>query len=395
VSRTVVITHAYRTPIGKYLGSLKNESAPDLGTAVVSGLLAKAGIDPSLVGEVFYGHGRQAASGPNPARQVSIRSGITEAATATTINQACASGLRSIVLAAQSIQLGENDVVIAGGVESMSNMPFMITNMREGMRLGHAKLVDAMYQDGFECPLAGQLMGATAETLAKQYSISREEQDQFALSSQHKAEAATAAGRFADEMLPYELKDRKGNVTNFAEDEHRRDGTKIESLAKLRPVFDAENGSVTAGNSSGITDGAAALLVMSEDKARELGLPVLAKFDNWAQAGVDPKIMGIGPVPSVRKLEARNGRKVSEYDLIELNEAFAAQVLACHRDLDFDMEKLNVNGGAIALGHPIGCTGARIVVTMLHEMQRRDAKSALATLCVSGGQGVAVSFTRD
>ena len=392
--KKVVITHAYRTPIGKYLGTLKNFSAPDLGVFALKGLIQKSVVDASLITESFIGHGRQVGSGPNPARQIAIRSGIPETSPAWTINQACASGLRAIVSAAQSIQLGENDVAVAGGVESMSNMPFIINGMRDGLRLGHQKLVDAMYKDGFDCPLAEQVMGATAETLAKQYEISREEQDEFALSSQHKCEDARKAGRFDDERIAIEIKDRKGNVNTFNTDEHARAGAKIESLAKLPTVFDKVNGSVTPGNSSGITDGGAALLLMSEKKSQELGLEPLATFENWAQAGVDPKIMGIGPVPAVQKLEKRNKRKVDDYDLIEVNEAFAAQVLACDRDLKLPMDRVNVNGGAIALGHPIGCTGARIVVTLLHELKRREGKTALATHCVSGGMGMALSFAR-
>ncbi|MCK6438802.1 MAG: acetyl-CoA C-acetyltransferase [Planctomycetes bacterium] len=389
----VVITHAVRTPIGAYLGTLKNYSAPDLGVFAVKGLIQRSGVDPKLITELFFGHGRQASSGPNPARQITVRSGIPETSPAWTINQACASGLRAIVAAAQSIQLGENEVAIAGGVESMSNMPFMIPNMREGLRLGHAKLVDAMYKDGFECPLSNKLMGETAETLAKKHNISRTEQDEFAVSSQSKCEAARKAGRFNDEISPVEMTDRKGSKTSFATDEHARDGVKLESLAKLPPVFD-KAGTVTAANSSGITDGAAALLLMKESKAKALGFAPLATFEHWAQVGVDPAIMGIGPVPALQKLEKKTGRNVGGYDLIELNEAFAAQVLACDREMKLPMERLNVNGGAIALGHPIGCTGARIVVTLLHEMKRRGSKAGVATLCVSGGMGMAVSFTR-
>jgi acetyl-CoA C-acetyltransferase len=390
----IAITHAVRTPIGKYLGSLKDVRAPELGAHAVRGLLKRAGIDPALVTETFFGEGRQAGSGPNPGRQVAVKAGIPDSSPAWTINQACASGLRAIISAAQSIQLGENEVCVAGGVESMSNMPFMIPNMREGLRLGHAKLVDAMYQDGFECPVANMLMGATAENLAQLKGISRREQDEFALSSSLKCEAARKAGKFDAEKVAVPLADRKGNITEFLTDEHARDGATIESLAKLAPVFDAKTGTVTAGSSSGITDGAAALLVMSEARAKALGYEPLAYFEAWSQAGVDPKIMGIGPVPALKKLEAKTGRATGAYDLIELNEAFAAQVIACHRELPLPMDRVNVNGGAIAIGHPIGATGARIVVTLLHEMQRRGAKSGLATLCVSGGMGVAASFTR-
>ncbi|MCA8938333.1 MAG: acetyl-CoA C-acyltransferase, partial [Planctomycetes bacterium] len=350
MSKRVAITHAVRTPIGKYLGSLSAITAPELGTMAVKGLLERAAIDPALIGETFFGEGRQAGSGPNPGRQVAYNAGIPQEAPAWTVNQACASGLRAIILAAQSIQLGENDVAVAGGVESMSNMPFMIENMRMGLRLGHHKLVDAMYKDGFVCPLSGDVMGKTAETLAQQHKISRHEQDEFALSSQHKAEAAIKAGHFDAEKLTLELKDRKGNATPFNTDEHARAGADMAGLAKLAPVFDAATGTVTAGNSSGITDGAAALLLMSEDKVNELGLTPLAWFESWSQAGVDPAIMGIGPVPALKKLEAKTGRNSADYDLIELNEAFAAQVIACHRELPLPMDRVNVNGGAIALG---------------------------------------------
>lgn len=390
----IAITHAVRTPIGRYLGSLKDLTAPNLGAAAIRGLLQTSGIDPALIDETFFGEGRQAGSGPNPGRQCSIKAGIPDGTPAWTVNQACASGLRSVILAAQSIANGDNEIVVAGGVESMSNMPFMLTGMRDGFRLGHQKLVDAMYQDGFECPLAGQLMGETAENLARKHSIPRQAQDEFALSSQHKCEAARKSGRFEDEVISVELKDRKGNVTQFRTDEHARDGATMESLAKLPPVFDPKTGTVTAGNSSGITDGAAALLLMSEARAKSLGYRPLAFFEAWSQAGVDPKIMGIGPVPALAKLAKKTGRATAGYDLIELNEAFAAQVLACHIESPLPMDRVNVNGGAIALGHPIGCTGARIVVTLLHEMKRRDSKAGLATLCVSGGMGVAASFVR-
>lgn len=391
----VAITHAVRTPIGRYMGNLAQITAPNLGAVAVRGLVERAGIDPNLITETFFGEGRQAGSGPNPGRQVAIKAGLSDSAPAWTINQACASGLRAIISAAQSIQLGENEIAVAGGVESMSNMPYMLTGMRDGFRLGHQKLVDAMYQDGFECPLAGQLMGETAETLAQKHSISRQRQDEFAANSQQKCEAARKAGRFENELVPVELKDRKGNVTLFNADEHARDGVTAGSLAKLPPVFNPKTGTVSAGNASGITDGAAALLLMTETKAKQLGYEPLAYFESWAQAGVDPKIMGIGPVPALAKLEQRTGRHVGKYDLIELNEAFAAQVIACQiEEPGISDDRLNVNGGSIALGHPIGCTGARIVVTLLHEMLRRNSKAGVATLCVSGGMGVAASFVR-
>ncbi len=390
----VVITHAFRTPIGKYLGALKDLSAPELGTQIVQGLIQKSGLAPNLVDELFFGHGRQAGSGPNPARQISLRSGIPATTPAFTINQACASGLRAIILAAQSIMLGHNSIAIAGGVESMSNMPFMLPKMREGLRLGHTKLIDAMYQDGFSCPLANELMGETAERLAQHYVLSRKELDQYALRSQRLCQQAREENRFQDEIIPITLMTRKKEEQLFATDEHPRDNLVLEKLAKLPPVFNQEKGMVTAGNSSGITDGAAALLLMSEAAAIEHGFEPLAIFEAWAQAGTDPKIMGIGPVPACKKLEALTQRETTDYDRVELNEAFAAQVLACNEDLGIAQERLNVNGGAIALGHPIGCTGARIVVSLLHDLRKQKLHSGLATLCVSGGMGVAASFIR-
>jgi acetyl-CoA C-acetyltransferase len=392
-SRPVVVTHALRTPIGKYLGSFADLSAADLGTSVVSDLLARAGVDAELVGELAFGNGRQAGGGPNVARQISVRAGIPQATPAWTVNMACASGLKAIDVVADSIGMGRVDVAVAGGVESMSGLPFFLPNMRRGYRLGHAPVVDAMYRDGFDCPLAGMVMGATAEGLAQDLAIPRVEQDAFALESQRKAAAAIEAGRFADEIAPVTVTTRKGAVVVDA-DEHVRPDATLEGLAKLPPVFDREKGTVTAGNASGITDGAAALLVMSADKADELGLEPLAYLGASAQVGVDPKRMGIGPVPACRELADANGLAVGEYDLIELNEAFAAQVLACDRELRMPRERLNVNGGSIALGHPIGATGARIVVTLLHELARRDGRHGLATLCVSGGLGFASAFHR-
>ena len=393
-ARSVVITHALRTPIGRFLGAFADLSAAELGVSVVTDLLRRSGIDRARVGELVFGNARQAGGGPNVARQVSVRSGIPETVPAYTVNMACGSGLKSLQLAAEAVASGRSDVVVAGGTESMSGLPFFLPKMRAGYRLGHARVVDAMYQDGFDCPLAGMVMGATAEKLAQELGISRAEQDAFALASQQKARAAVEAGRFADEISPVRVPSKKGEIL-VQVDEHPRPETTLESLAKLPAVFDAKAGTVSAGNSSGITDGAAALLVMAEETARELGLEPLAFVGESAAAGVDPKIMGIGPVPAVRKLEDANGIAVSDYDLVELNEAFAAQVLACGRELDLKPEKLNVNGGAIALGHPIGATGARIVVTLLHELRRRKGESGLATLCISGGMGLATAFHRS
>jgi acetyl-CoA C-acetyltransferase len=389
--RRVVVTHALRTPIGRYLGAFAELSAADLGTSVVRDLLARAGLDPERVDELVFGNGRQAGGGPNVARQVAVRAGIPDRVCAWTMNMACGSGLKSVQLAAESIQLGRCDVVVAGGVESMSGLPFFLPKMRTGYRLGHAPVVDAMYKDGFDCPLAKMLMGETAEKLAQEMGISRDEQDRFALESQRKAAAAIEAGRFRDEIAPVTVPGKKGDVV-VAADEHVRPDTTIESLKKLPAVFDKQKGTVTAGNSSGITDGAAALLVMGEDTARDLGFEPLAWIGASSQAGVDPKVMGLGPVPALQSLRSKTGLSPADFDLIELNEAFAAQVLACHRQLPLPLERLNVNGGSIALGHPIGATGARIVVTLLHEMKRRKAQRGLATLCISGGMGLATAF---
>ena len=391
--KDIVITHAKRTPIGKFSGGLSSLSAVEMGIHAVQAVLSESGIDPALVDEVYMGHARQAGCGPNPARQVTIRAGIPDKAIATTVNQACASGLKAIVLGAQQIQLGAAQVVVAGGMESMSNVPHMLERMRDGYRLGHAEVIDLMYRDGFHCPLADQLMGRTAETLREQYELTRDEQDEFAAASHNKAETAIKGGAFKAEISPITIKHRKGDVT-IEQDEPVRFGQTIEAQKKLKPVF-MENGTVTPANASGITDGASALLLMSAEKAKELGLPVLARLEGFAFAGVDPKVMGIGPVPATRALNEKLGLKIEDYDLVELNEAFAAQVLACDRELKIPRDRLNVNGGAIALGHPIGNTGARIVTTLAHAMQQRDAKRGLATLCVSGGLGAALSIVRE
>jgi acetyl-CoA C-acetyltransferase len=389
----VVITHALRTPIGKFLGAFADLSAADLGTSVVKSLLASAKLEPSAVGEVIFGNARQAGGGPNVARQISVRAGIPVESPAWTVNMACGSGLKALHLAVDSVRSGRVEVAVAGGTESMSRLPFMLPEFRRGYRLGHAPVVDGMYRDGFLCPLSNMLMGETAEKLARELGITRDEQDRFALESQHKSQAARAAGKFDAEIAPVEVAGKKGS-TIVAKDEHPRDDATLADLAKLPPVFDPKSGSVTAGNASGITDGAAALLVMSAETAAKRGFSALATIGDYAEAGVRPEVMGIGPVPAVRKLIDQNGIAVRDYDLVELNEAFAAQVLACHRELGFAMDRLNVNGGAISLGHPIGATGARIVVTLLHEMVRRDARRGLATLCISGGLGLATAFER-
>ena len=389
----MVVTHALRTPIGRYLGTLADWSAADLGTAVVKAVLERARIDPGLVGEVVFGNARQAGGGPNVARQIGVRAGIPVSTPAWTVNMACGSGLKSIALAVESVRLGRADVAVAGGTESMSGLPFLLPSMRRGYRLGHAPVVDAMYQDGFLCPMSKMLMGETAEKLARELDIPRGEQDRFALESQKRAAAAQAAGRFEAEIAPLRIK-TKGGETLFATDEHVRGDATLDGLAKLAPVFDTQNGTVTAGNSSGITDGAAALLVMTAARADELGLEPLAEVGESVQVGLEPSVMGLGPVPACRALRERNGILPEAYDLIELNEAFAAQVLACQRQLALPLERVNVNGGAIALGHPIGATGARIAVTLLHELARGGGKNGLATLCISGGLGFAAAFHR-
>ena len=396
MSERVVVLGALRTPIGKFLGSLSHMSAADLGVAAVKPLLEQTGVKAEQVDELIFGVGRQAGGGPNPARQVAIGSGMKESTTAYTLNMACGSGLLSIIHGAQSIQRGDAEIVVAGGSESMSRLPYYLEEARTGYRLGHGQLVDGMYRDGFHCPMADQLMGATAENLVEEYSIPRQEQDEYAVESQARCEAARKAGKFADEIAPIEIKKRKETIV-LDYDEHPRDGVTIESMAKLRPVFKEEGGSVHPGNASGITDGGAAMLLASESKAKELGLTPLAILGEWSRAGVEPKRMGIGPVPAVRKLLEKSGSSLADYDLVEINEAFAAQVIACQRELEIAPDRLNVNGGAIALGHPIGATGCRIAITLLHEMKRRRAEGAggdrgLATLCISGGLGLAVEF---
>ncbi|MHC5209418.1 MAG: thiolase family protein [Planctomycetota bacterium] len=391
-SKDIVIAGAVRTPIGKFMGGLAGVSAVELGTLTVTALLERSGLPADAVDQVIFGIARQAGSGPNVARQIQIHAGIPETGTAITINQACASGLRSVLLAAHELAAGTARAVVAGGTESMSRIPFLLPEMRTGYRLGHARALDGNYQDGFTCPLVGGPMGSTAETLAERHEIGRDEQDAFALGSQQKAEAAQKAGRFKDEIVPVTVKTRK-RETVVDTDEHPRHGSTLEGLAKLPAVF-KEGGTVHAGNSSGITDGAAALLVTTAGFAAERGLTVMARLAGDAMAGVDPAIMGIGPVPATRALLERTGVSLGDIDLIELNEAFAAQVIACDRELGLDAERLNVNGGAIALGHPIGATGARIAVTLLHEMSRRDVRRGLATLCVSGGMGIAALFER-
>ncbi|MGD0792899.1 MAG: acetyl-CoA C-acetyltransferase [Terriglobales bacterium] len=386
----VYILSAARTPIGKFGGSLASLSAADMGVVAAKAALERAGVQPRQVEETIFGNARQAGGGPNPARQISIRSGVPQEVPAYTVNKACASGIKSIALGFQEIATGNLNCVLAGGTESMSRLPYYLEGARWGYRLGHQELVDGMYRDGFFCPMAKMLMGETAEILAGQYKISREEQDQFALVSQQRAAAAQSSGRFDAEIAPVTIEGKKG-TTVFSRDEHLFLDATMEKMAKLAPVF-SKTGTVTAANSSGITDAAAAVVVASEKFVQQNNLKPLARILAATSAGVDPRLMGIGPVPAIRKLEQKHGLKLSDFDLVELNEAFAAQVLACDRELHFDREKLNVNGGAIALGHPIGCTGTRITVTLLHEMLKRKARRGLATLCVSGGMGMALAI---
>ena len=406
---SVYIVSAARTPIGKFGGGLMDFTAPDLGVIAVRAALAgafgealpaeripgqavvaKHATLPWHVDEVIMGNARQAGVGPNPARQIAWRAGLGDDVPAFTVNMACASSLRSIALGWQQIALGEADIIVAGGVESMSRVPYLV-EARWGFKLGNQPLVDAMYRDGFLCQISKLVMGETAELLAEQYKISRDEQDEFALESHLRAAKAANECRFRAEIIPIERTDKKGKVSRIEKDEHVRPDVTLEALGKLPPVF-SKTGTITAGNSSGITDAAAAVVLMSERKMRELNVTPLARIVDATIAAVDPRVMGIGPVPAVKRLVERTGWKLEDYDAVELNEAFAAQVLACDRELHFNREKLNPNGGAIALGHPIGCTGARIVTTLVHDLRRRKAKRGLATLCVSGGMGMALAI---
>ena len=386
----VFILSAVRTPIGKFGGSLAAFSSADLGVFAAQAAMERAGVKSEQIQETIVGSARQAGGGPNPARQVSIRSGIPQEVPAYTVNMACASGMKAIALSFNEIATGNLECALAGGTESMSRVPYLLMNARWGYRMGSQELVDGMYQDGFNCPLAKMVMGATAENLAEQYKITREEQDEFALISQQRAAAAQSSGRFNDEIVPVTIEGKKG-TTVFSQDEHLFLGATLEKMAKLAPVF-SKAGTITAANSSGITDAAAAMVLASEAFVKQSNLKPLARILGATSAGVDPKVMGIGPVPAVHKVEEKLGIKLSDFDLVELNEAFAAQVLACDRELHFDRDKFNVNGGAIALGHPIGCTGTRITVTLVHEMLKRKARLGLATLCVSGGMGMALAI---
>ncbi|MER1989116.1 acetyl-CoA C-acetyltransferase [Solibacillus isronensis] len=389
----VVIVSAVRTPIGAFQGALKDISAPTLGSIVIKEALNRVQLDPSTVDEVIMGNVLAAGLGQNPARQASIQAGLPYTVPAMTINKVCGSGLKAVHLAAQAIIAGDAEVVVAGGFENMSQAPYIMRNAREGFRMGDQKIIDTLIQDGLWCAFNDYHMGVTAENLCDQYDISRQEQDEFAARSQARASEAISANKFAEEIVPVEIPQRKGEPVIFSQDEYVKHGTTAEKLNGLRPAF-KKDGSVTAGNASGINDGAAAVVVMSKQRAFELGLTPLATIVANASAGVDPSVMGIGPVTAVKKALSKANVTLDDMDLIEANEAFAAQAIAVDRELAFNHDKLNVNGGAIALGHPIGASGTRILVTLLHEMQKRDAKLGLATLCIGGGQGVATIVQR-
>ncbi|MBO6948758.1 MAG: acetyl-CoA C-acetyltransferase [Rhodospirillales bacterium] len=388
----VVITGAARTPVGAFLGGLSSLAASALGEIAIKEALSRAGVSPDDVSEVIMGQILAAGGGQNPARQAAMGAGIPQEKTAYGINQLCGSGLRTVALGYQSIKLGDSDIVVAGGHESMSQAPHVM-HLRNGVKMGSGELLDTMLRDGLMDAFAGYHMGNTAENVAQKWQLTRDEQDSFAVASQEKAEAAQKAGKFKDEIVPVTITSRKGE-TVVDTDEHPKHGTTMESLGKLRPAFDKE-GTVTAGNASGINDGAAAVVLMSADNAEKRGAPVLARIKSWATAGVDPAIMGTGPIPASRMALEKAGWTVDDLDLIEANEAFAAQACAVNKDMGWDIEKVNVNGGAIALGHPIGASGARVLVTLLHEMQKRDSKKGLATLCIGGGMGIAMCLERD
>ncbi|MBM7634362.1 acetyl-CoA C-acetyltransferase [Geomicrobium sediminis] len=393
MSQNVVIVEATRTAIGGFQGSLSSVSAIDLGKTVIEQLLNKSGVTPDQIDEVILGNVLQAGLGQNPARLAAMKAGLPESVPSMTINKVCGSGLKAVHLATQAIQNEDADIVIAGGMENMSQAPYLTMNARRGFGMGDQKFVDSMVHDGLTCGLENYHMGITAENINDEYGFTREQQDEFAAWSHQKAEQAQANGHFADEIAPVDIPQRKGDPIRFDQDEHIRPGTTADKLGKLRPAF-KKDGSVSAGNASGINDAAAAVLIMSEAKAAELGLTPLVTIRSNASAGVSPKLMGIGPVPATKKALEKANLSVSDIDLFEMNEAFAAQSLAVQRDLDLPKEKINVNGGAISLGHPIGASGARVLVTLIHEMKRRDVKTGVASLCIGGGQGVATIIER-
>ena len=388
----VVIVAAARTAVGKFGGTIAKISAAELGAHVIKGLVAKTGIDPALISEVLMGQVLTAGVGQNAARQAVIKAGLPDMVPAMTINKVCGSGLKATHLAAQAILCGDADIVIAGGQENMSASPHVLNNSRDGFRMGDAKLVDTMIVDGLWDVYNQYHMGITAENVTKKFNVSRAEQDEFAMASQNKAEAAQKAGKFKDEILPLEIASKKGSIV-FDSDEYIKAGTTLESLSGLRPAFNKE-GTVTAGNASGLNDGAAAVMMMSAQKAQQLGLKPLAKIKAYASAGLDPTIMGMGPVPASQRCLQKAGWTHKDLDLMEINEAFAAQAIAVNKEMGWDTSKINVNGGAIAIGHPIGASGCRVLVTLIHEMIRRDAKRGLASLCIGGGMGVALAIER-
>ena len=388
----VVIVAAARTAVGKFGGTIAKTPASELGAHVIKGLVAKTGIDPALISEVLMGQVLTAGVGQNAARQAVIKAGLPDMVPAMTINKVCGSGLKATHLAAQAILCGDADVVIAGGQENMSASPHVLNNSRDGFRMGDTKLVDTMIVDGLWDVYNQYHMGITAENVAKKFNVSRAEQDEFAVASQNKAEAAQKAGKFNDEILPFEIASKKGTIV-FDSDEYIKAGTTLESLAGLRPAFNKE-GTVTAGNASGLNDGAAAVMMMSAQKAQQLGLKPLAKIKAYASAGLDPTIMGMGPVPASQRCLQKAGWTHKDLDLMEINEAFAAQAIAVNKEMGWDTSKINVNGGAIAIGHPIGASGCRVLVTLIHEMIRRDVKRGLASLCIGGGMGVALAIER-
>lgn len=391
--KQAVIVSAVRTPVGSYGGAFKDVSAVALGTTAVKAAMERINLDPKMVDEVIYGNVLQAGQGQNVARQVAIHAGIPDYVTSYTINKVCGSGLKTVALAAQAIKAGDAEIIIAGGTENMSQAPYLLPNNRWGQRMGNGQVIDYMVADGLTDIFNNYHMGITAENIVEKYGLTREEQDELSYTSQIRAEKAIKEGRFKEEIVPVVIPQRKGDPVIIDTDEYPKFGTTMETLGKLRPAF-KKDGTVTAGNASGINDGAAAIIVMSKEKAQELGLKILAEITSYASGGVDPAIMGTGPIPASTKALEKANIKIEQIDLIEANEAFAAQALSVAKDLNFDMEKTNVNGGAIAIGHPIGASGARILVTLLHEMEKRDAKTGLATLCIGGGQGIAMVVKR-
>ena len=392
--RDVVIVGGVRTPGGKFGGTLKDVSVPELGALVVKEVIDRSGIEPGTIEEVIFGNGWQTGVGPNPARLVSVKGGVPESAPAYTVNKRCGSSLKTIILGAQAIRAGDADAVLVGGVENTSRVPFIVQNARWGLRQGHGELVDLTHQDGYVCGLVGEIMGSTAETLAVQYAISRDEQDDFALRSHKRALAAIEKGYFEEEVVRVPLNGNKKGPESFDVDEIPREDISPERLGRLKPIF-KEDGTVTAGNACAQCDAASALVLMASERAAELGIEPMAKIVGYASAGVDPKVMGIGPVPAAQQALEKAGMTLDQIDLIEVNEAFSAQVIAVERELKWDRDRVNVHGGAIALGHPVGATGGKITVTLLHALKRYDKTLGMATLCIGGGQGVAIIFERQ